>query len=69
MIARYKENPDTEYYELNRFSPSVASYGQFEEAMDNALATEPGLAMYASYLENHYTSRRAQELKSILEKL
>lgn len=69
VIARYKENPDTEYYELNRFSPSVASYGQFEEAMDNALATEPDLAMYASYLENHYTSRRAQELKSILEKL
>ena len=69
VIARYKENPDTEYYELNRFSPSVASYGQFEEAMDNARATAPDLAMYAAYLENHYTSRRAQELKSILEKL
>lgn len=69
VLARYKENPDTDYYRLDRFSPSITSYGQFEEAMDRARGTQPDMAAYASYLENHYTSRRVQEFKDIMSTL
>lgn len=69
VLARYKENPDTEYYRLGDFSPSISTYEQFEQAMDYARNTEPDMAAYAAYLENHYTTRRVQEFKEIMATL
>ena len=68
IIARYKENPDTEFYELEKFSTSINTYEEFEKAMDKALSTPVNMEMYADYLEKHYTSKRVELLKEILEK-
>ncbi|GHT56559.1 hypothetical protein AGMMS49982_23440 [Bacteroidia bacterium] len=68
VIARYKQNPDTDYYRLDKFSPCITSYDEFEKAMDKALNTEVDMKMYSEYLENHYTTKRVELLKTILEK-
>lgn len=68
IIARYKENPDTGFYELNKFSPSINTYEAFENAMNNALSKSVDMKMYADYLEKHYTSKRVELLKEILGK-
>ena len=69
ILARYKENSDTKYYELEKFSPSIQTYEQFEALMDAALVTPPDMEMYAKYLEKHYTSTRAKELKKLMDYL
>lgn len=69
IIARYKSNSDTEYYELEKFSPSVSSYEEFEIIMDNALETDVDMDKYSKYLSKHYTSVRCEELKNILESI
>ena len=60
---------DAQFYEFDKFSPSIESYEEFEVAMDHALNTEVDMNMYSSYLKKHYTSVRAQELKVLLKDL
>lgn len=67
IIARYKQNSDTDYYELEQFSPSVESYEQFEQMLDNARSSEVDMEAYSSYLLKHYTSVRANQLKEIIK--
>ena len=66
VMMRYPKNPDTDYYELKKFGDSIDSYKMFEAAMDAARCTLPDIKMYTDYLENHYTSRRVEELRKIL---
>lgn len=68
IIARYKQNSDTDYYELEQFSPSVDSYEQFEQMLDKARSSEVDMKSYSSYLLKHYTSVRAIQLKEIIKK-
>ena len=67
IIARYCPNPDTEYYRLQDFSPSIENYEQFEKAMDYAMTHKVDMKKYANYLAQHYTSVRARELNLILK--
>jgi hypothetical protein len=67
IIARYPKNSDTDFFDLQKFSPNIETYEDFEQVMDNALATPVDMKMYAEYLEKHYTSKRAELLKEILE--
>lgn len=60
---------DAKYYELDKFSPSIETYEEFEFAMDKALNTEIDMEMYSSYLNKHYTSTRVAELKKLLKNL
>ena len=66
IIARYKENPDTDFYQLSDFSPNVSSYEEFEKRMDYCRDSEVDMEMYSSYLEQHYTSKRALLLNDIM---
>lgn len=66
IIARYKDNSDTDYYELERFSPSVGNYKQFEQMLNHARANDVDMELYSSYLSRHYTSVRVRQLKEIL---
>jgi hypothetical protein len=66
VIARYPDNSDTKYFELNRFSASVDSYHSFEEQMNIKLASDIDTVAYNSYLQKHYTSVRAKELMEII---
>ena len=70
VIAHYpsgKEGVDAQFYELDKFSPSIESYEQFEDAMDHALRTDIDINKYSLYLEKHYTSSRAKHLNEILK--
>lgn len=72
VILRYPsgvDGVDAQYYEFNKFSPSVENYEQFEDAMNHALRSEVDMDMYSSYLEKHYTSIRAKELSKLLSNL
>lgn len=69
IIARYKKNADTDFYQLKDFSPSVETYEEFEHLMDNARKEEVNINKYIEYLSNHYTSKRIETLKYILNKI
>ena len=72
VILRYPsaaDGIDAQYYEFEKFSPSVNSYEEFESAMDSALNTKVDFNSYSSYLQKHYTSVRAKELRELLNNL
>lgn len=69
IIARYVSNPDTDFYCLQDFSPSIETYEEFSSAMDYCRTHNPDMAKYATYLEQHYTSVRAKQLKEIMQSL
>ncbi len=69
VIARYNNNSDTKYYELEKFSPIISTYEEFEEAMDKRLRTEVCMKEYSDYLSKHYTSVRCQELIKNIQEL
>lgn len=69
VIAHYPSGSngiDAQFYEFDKFSPSVNTYDEFEVAMDAALSSEVDLDLYSSYLKKHYTSVRAKELEELL---
>ena len=55
-IMRYPDNPDTRYYRLADFGPSIESYEQFRAEADRILSTPLDLKAIADYLAPHYTS-------------
>jgi hypothetical protein len=70
VIARYpsgKDGVDAQFYEFEKFSPSVETYDDFEKAMDKALSVEVDKEMYSNYLKKHYTSTRVKELFELLK--
>ena len=69
VIARYKENPDTDFYEIDQFAPMCDSYSDFERQMDQARNEDVDMAKHAKYMEKHYTSVRARQLMEILKTL
>ena len=69
IVARYKKNPDTTYYELEKFSPSIDSYEQFEQIVDTARSTDVDMEFYSKYLNKHYTSVRAKQLYKLVTEL
>lgn len=56
LLMRYPDNPDTRYYRLEEFSPSIGTYEEFARLADKALSEPVDLHAYAEYLESHYTS-------------
>lgn len=69
ILARYKKNPDTEYYNLEKFSRNIDTYEKFEEDLNNKLNSNVDLEYYTQYLESHYTSKRVDKLQEILDNL
>lgn len=72
VIARYpvgQAGVDAQFYEFERFSPSVETYDAFEAAMDRALHTKIDAQAYAAYLQKHCTSSRVKDLKQLLGQL
>lgn len=66
VIARYTNNPDTDYFGLNKFCPNISSYKEFESRLDDVLDKDVDMHSYSEYLSRHYTSQRCEELKNIL---
>jgi hypothetical protein len=67
VLARYTDNPDTAYFELNKFSPNIQSYEQFESLLDRARVEPVDMKKHSDYLAKHYTSVRAKELENLLK--
>ena len=69
VIARYKENADTDFYQLNTIFPHTDSYESFKKQMDIALVQPVDMRAYSNYLEKHYTSTRVKLLKDLVQPL
>ena len=69
VIARYPQNSDTDFYNIQKFSKSIDSYEAFEQAMDFARTHDVNMQEYAKYLANHYTSTRAILLSELINNL
>lgn len=67
VLARYPKNPDTDFFCLDQFSESIESYNLFEEKMDYALTHEIDIEKYVNYLNQHYTSKRVEQLRLIIQ--
>ena len=37
VLSRYKENSDTDFFDLNRITPHISSYEQFESEYDESI--------------------------------
>lgn len=69
ILARYPQNSDTDYFELENFCPSINTYEEFARKMDIYRKTEVNMAYYSDYLKKHYTSYRAMQLTEILKNI
>ena len=69
VIARYPQNSDTDFYEMDKLAVHVDTYEQFEEAMNKARQQEVNMGLYSSYLEKHYTSERVRTLQEYLKEI
>lgn len=69
VIARYKKNEDTDFFELEKICPHTDSYESFKKQMDFALTNPVNMGFYSDYLENHYTSTRVNLLEELVKPL
>ena len=69
VIARYKENEDTSFFELGSICPHTDSYESFETQMDYALSHSVDMVFYSEYLNKHYTSTRVELLRELLNSI
>lgn len=68
IIASYADNAEAEFFELNKMFPNVKTYEQFECEMEKALKTPVDMKKYSEYMEKHYTSTLASQIKEIIKK-
>jgi hypothetical protein len=66
VIARYPDNDDTRFFQMNELCPSVDTYDAFEAALTAALRGAPPMERHREYLQNHYTSARIDLLNRIV---
>ena len=70
IMARYPLNEETRYFEMDKICISCDNYQAFENELSKALnGNGPDLKLYENYLSKHYTSARADLLKSILNEI
>ena len=67
IIARYPDNADTRWYEMDKICTHVETYDEFERLMDEYRRTEIDIQKYDEYLKKHVTSKRAELLKEIMK--
>lgn len=69
VLARYPDNEDTNWYDLQAIAKRINSYEEFEHAVDEAREKPVDMKLYSDYLAKHYTSVRAHELEELLKEL
>ncbi len=69
VLMRYRTNPDTDYYGLRSFCPSVETYDVFEKTLTGFLRRPVDMDRNREYLARHTTSARARELQQTLSRL
>ncbi len=66
LLGIYPENADFEYYGINEICRNVTSYDQFKDLIREYLRTQT-VPDFTSFLENHLTSKRANQMLKILQ--
>jgi hypothetical protein len=66
IIARYPDNDDARFFDLQSITPSIESYDEFERALNDYSEQKETPEKYISYLQKHYTSERVKQLINIL---
>lgn len=66
IIARYPQNADTKWYEMDKICKCVKSYDEFASLMDCYRKESVDCQKYREYLKKHYTSQRVKLLKEIM---
>lgn len=56
VLARYRTNSDTAFYELDKIASRIETYDDFKRALTDAIGKPVELGKYHSYLKSHYTS-------------
>lgn len=69
IIARYPLNSDVDYFGLPQICPSVDSYSDFEKEFKKGMSNDINMKLYSDFIERHYTSSRAKQLKSLFSKI
>ena len=69
ILARYEDNADARYYEIDKFSKKIETFEEFESALDYGRNNKVDLNWYSKYLEKHYTSTRVNQVKEIINYL
>lgn len=65
VIMRYPENEETKFFELATLAAPALSYEQFEQQMHDALHSPAPIKRNALYLQQHYTSKRLEIIKTM----
>lgn len=55
-LMRYPDNPDTRYFRLADFGPSIETYDDFSTAAERAFSSTADNRIYDDYLAKRYTS-------------
>lgn len=66
IIARYPENADTRWYEMDKICKCVETYEEFSKLVDQYRNEKVDYKKYMEYLKKHYTTQRVELLKEIL---
>ena len=72
IMGRYPKNPDTEFYEMEKYCPCIKNQQDFEETLElffNEEWAKHQISLYSAYLKKHSTSSRIQTLEDILVKV
>jgi len=64
-LLRYTTNIDTAFFQLDLFCPHIDNYEQFESLFDKARSEKVDMKKHSDYMQGHYTSVIAEELKNI----
>lgn len=67
VIARWKDNPDTNYYQLDSICENIQTYPDFERLMNTYRTNKIDYNKYSAYLNEHYTSIITQKMIEILK--
>ena len=69
IIARYPNNKEADYYELNKVCQNIENYEQFRQVLSEYLKNSNSNYLVQKILEKHYTSNRIELLNNILAAL
>lgn len=67
VIARWKDNPDSDYYQLHSICENIQDYPDFERLMNTYRIEKVDYSKYSAYLKEHYTSTIIQKMVDILQ--
>lgn len=56
VLSRYRENADTDFFELNKMTPNISNYKEFKIEFERALTEKVDMENYSAYMSKHYTS-------------